>query len=211
MTNQQRAQTKILVVEDEAIIAMDIESRLMMLGYKVVGTASSGPRARELAEKYTPDLVLMDINILGNEDGTQVAKSIWEQFGVPAVFLTAYSDNETIARAVTANPFGYLTKPFVDGELRAAVEVAVYKHRTEKQLETYRKELEEKIRQLEEAAEQIKELSSLLPICAWCKNIRNENGYWEEVSSYISKHTNTMFTHSICESCQEKIKKGETK
>lgn len=207
MNKEKNAQFNILIVEDEAIIAMDIESRLMMLGYKVAGSANSGERALALVEKSRPDLVLMDINIHGSDDGTIVAKKIWEQFRVPAVFLTAYSDDSTIARAVKSNPYGYLTKPLVDGELRAAIEVALYKHKTEKQLEEYRKALEQKVAELEAALEQVKELSALLPICAWCKNIRNEDGYWEEVSSYISKHTHTMFTHSICESCQKKIEK----
>lgn len=203
--------TKILIVEDEAIIAMDIESRLIALGYEVVGIAPGGERARQLAATLTPDLMLMDIHIQGPEDGTQVAQSIWKSHNIPSVFLTAFSDEETVARAVLSNPYGYLTKPFIDGELRATVEVAIYKHRTEQQLAMYRDQLEQKVSELEAALQKVRELSALLPICAWCKNIRNEDGYWEEVSSYITKHTNTSFTHGICETCQEKMMqdKGE--
>lgn len=197
--------TKILIVEDEAIIAMDIESRLIALGYEVVGIAPGGERARQLAATLTPDLMLMDIHIQGPEDGTQVAQSIWKSHNIPSVFLTAFSDEETVARAVLSNPYGYLTKPFIDGELRATVEVAIYKHRTEQQLAMYRDQLEQKVSELEAALQKVRELSALLPICAWCKNIRNEDGYWEEVSSYITKHTNTSFTHGICETCQEKM------
>jgi CheY-like chemotaxis protein len=197
--------TRILVVEDEAVIAMDIEERLQALGYEVVGTAPRFERAVDLAGSKQPHLALMDINIQGDKDGIETARSLREQFDIPSVFLTAYSDDETIGRALGSNPQGYLVKPFVDREILAAIELALYKHRTERELASYRQQLEEKVEELEKALREVRELKALLPICAWCKNIRNEQGYWQEVSAYISEHTKTKFTHGLCDECQRKM------
>lgn len=197
----------ILIVEDEAVIAMDLEQRLTSMGYGIAGVASRADRAIELVRQHHPDLVLMDVHIRGDKDGTETARILREELNVPSVFLTAYSDEQTIKNALASNPLGYLVKPFVDRELRAAVELALYKNRTDRQLAAYRQQLEEKVKELEAALGQVRELSALLPICAWCKSIRNEDGYWEEVTSYISSHTNTSFTHGLCEDCQQKMLK----
>jgi CheY-like chemotaxis protein len=195
----------ILIVEDEAVIAMDLEMRLQKLGYRVAGVTAHGDRALEIAGRLHPDLVLMDVNILGGRDGVTIATEIRERFDIPSIFLTAYSDDETIARATDSNPLGYLIKPIAERELKAAIEISLYKHRLDTLLAGKNRELAAKVEELEAALAQVRELSALLPICAWCKNIRNEKGYWEEVSAYISKHTNTTFTHGICEECQKKM------
>ncbi len=197
----------ILIVEDEAVIAMDLEQRLASMGYVIVGVASRADRAVELARQHHPDLALMDVHIQGDKDGTETARLLRDELDVPSIFLTAYSDDQTIQNALVSNPLGYLVKPFVDRELRAAVELALYKDKTDRQLAAYREQLEAKVKELEAALGQVRELSTLLPICAWCKSIRNEDGYWEEVSSYISAHTNTAFTHGLCEVCQQKMLK----
>jgi DNA-binding response OmpR family regulator len=194
-----------LIVEDEAVIAMDLEIRVQKLGYRVAGVTAHGDRALEMAGQLHPDLVLMDVNILGDRDGVTIATEIRERYDIPSIFLTAYSDDETIARATDSNPLGYLIKPIAERELKAAIEISLYKHRLDKLLAGKNRELAAKIEELEAALAQVRELSALLPICAWCKNIRNEKGYWEEVSDYISTHTNTMFTHGICEECQQKM------
>lgn len=195
----------ILIVEDEAVIAMDLEMRVKSLGYEVVGIAAHGDRALELARLKHPDLVLMDVNILGDRDGVTVARHLREELDIPSVFLTAYSDDATIMRAVGSQPLGYLIKPIAERELKAAIEVSIYKNQLDRELEKTRHQLADKVQELEAALQQVRELSALLPICAWCKNIRNEQGYWEEVSSYVSKHTNTRFTHGICEDCRKKM------
>jgi DNA-binding response OmpR family regulator len=201
--NENRA--KILVVEDEAVIAMDIEARLEALGYVVVGVSARGDKAIELAESSRPDLALMDINILGPMNGIQTARELRERFDLPSIFLTAYSDDETIKAASGSEALGYLIKPFADREVRASVEFALYRHKAERQLAEYREKLRKKVIELEQALREVRELSALLPICAWCKKIRDEDGYWEEVSAYISERTRTKFTHGICESCEKKM------
>jgi CheY-like chemotaxis protein len=98
-------QAKILIVEDEFVVADDIEARLLDLGYAVAGKANSGAEAIELAESHSPDLVLMDIHLRGPMDGITAATEIRQRFNLPVVFLTAYADDSTLDRAKEAEPF----------------------------------------------------------------------------------------------------------
>jgi PAS domain S-box-containing protein len=122
---------RILIVEDERLVSRDVESRLTRFGYSVVGSTALGEEAIRLTEELRPDLVLMDIRLEGAVDGVAAAQAIHERFRVPVVYLTAYADDETLARARVTEPFGYILKPFEERELRTAVEMAVYKHQAE--------------------------------------------------------------------------------
>lgn len=137
---------RILIVEDEVIVAMDVQQRLAMLNYQVVGQASTGERALALAKDQQPDLVLMDIRLRGEMDGVTAARQIRDQFHLPVVFLTAYAEEATLQRAKLAEPYGYLLKPFEDRELRTIIEMALYKHQTEEVIRRLNDELEEKVR-----------------------------------------------------------------
>ncbi|MBM4248146.1 MAG: PAS domain S-box protein [Euryarchaeota archaeon] len=128
------AGARILVVEDEAIVARDIGSRVVALGYQVAGVAHTAADAVARAGELRPDLVLMDIRLGGRTDGIEAACAIRERFDVPSVFLTAYADDETLRRARATEPFGYLVKPFQDRELHATIEMALYRHRAERAL-----------------------------------------------------------------------------
>lgn len=123
---------KILVVEDEAIVARDIQDTLILLGYSVPAVAYSAEDAIERAREFPPDLILMDIVLRGRMDGIQAAEKIRETLDIPVVFLTAYSDPKTLERAKISEPFGYLTKPFQEREIYNAIEIGLYKHRMEK-------------------------------------------------------------------------------
>jgi two-component system cell cycle sensor histidine kinase/response regulator CckA len=124
----------ILIVEDQRVVARDIEEHLRRLGYSVVGVATSGEKAVQLAEELRPDLVLMDIRLEGAIDGVEAARQIRERFGRPVVYLTAYADEETLRRAKVTEPFGYVLKPFEERELRTVIEMALYKHQAERKL-----------------------------------------------------------------------------
>jgi PAS domain S-box-containing protein len=124
----------ILVVEDERIVALDISNRLKALGYGVSGVAVSGDQALSMAEARRPDLVLMDIQLMGEMDGIAVAEKIRDRFHMPVVYLTAHADDRTLRRAKATDPFGYVVKPFRDRDLRAAIEMAFYKSKMEGQL-----------------------------------------------------------------------------
>jgi two-component system, cell cycle sensor histidine kinase and response regulator CckA len=126
------AQPHILVVEDENIIALDIQRRLKTLGYAVLAIASSGEEALQRSVAVHPDLVLMDIVLKGDMDGIDLAER-FVMLDVPVVYLTAYADEKTLQRAKATRPFGYLLKPFTDSQLQTTIEIALHKHRTDRQ------------------------------------------------------------------------------
>ena len=117
-----------MVVEDEGIVSLDIQTKLVALEYEVAAAVASGEEAIEQAAEVRPDLVLMDIQLAGNMDGIQAADEIRRDYDIPVVYLTAYSDDKTLSRAKTTQPFGYLLKPFAERELHTSIEVALYKH-----------------------------------------------------------------------------------
>lgn len=124
----------ILVVEDEPIVAKDIEKRLKKLGYSVVALVDTGEGAIKEAKEKKPDLVLMDIKLHGEMDGIQTADLMVSRFDIPVVYLTAYADDTILNRAKLTTPFGYILKPFETRELHTAIEIALYRHKMEKKL-----------------------------------------------------------------------------
>jgi CheY-like chemotaxis protein len=130
---------KILVVEDERIIASGIKKDLESMGYTVADIASSGPQAIEIASMEKPDLVLMDIVLKGDMDGIEAAHEIINRYDIPIIYLTAYADEEILERAMVTEPYGYLIKPFNDSELKANIEMALYKHKAENERKDFMK------------------------------------------------------------------------
>lgn len=125
---------KILVVEDETIVAEHIRRSLQNLGYSVPITVSTGEKAIKEAENNKPDLVLMDIVLEDKMDGIEAAMQIRSCFDIPVVYLTAYSDEKILERARITEPFGYVIKPFDERELKINIEIALYKHKMESAL-----------------------------------------------------------------------------
>lgn len=132
--SQVNAKPRVLVVEDEAVIGLDLAQLLGEFGYEVVGIAASGERAQALAAASRPDLILMDIVIKGPRDGIETARAIRAEIDLPVVFLTAYSDAGTLERVGQVAPYGYLVKPFRPSDLRTTLEVARLRHRLEQRL-----------------------------------------------------------------------------
>ena len=143
---------KILVVEDEVIVAEDIGFRLKKLGYIVIATVASGEEAIEKIAENRPDLVLMDIVLKGDMDGVTAAEKIRNRVDIPTVFLTAYADDQTLQRAKLTNPFGYIIKPFQQNDLRVAIEIALHRH----EIET---KMQETLKASEAAKESVEEKS----------------------------------------------------
>ena len=125
---------RLLLVEDDPVVARDLQQQIQDLGYECVGSAAAGEQAIRLAGELRPDLVLMDVQLLGAMDGITAAQAIREQFALPVVFLTAYTEDSTIARAKLSAPFGYLIKPFRERDLRVGIEMALYQHQAERKL-----------------------------------------------------------------------------
>jgi CheY-like chemotaxis protein len=124
---------RIMVVEDEALVALDLTAKLRQLDYEVPGGAFSGEEAVQQAQVLQPDLVLMDIRLAGQMDGVEAARQIHRSLNIPIVFLTAYSDDPTLERAKSAEPMGYLIKPFEQRELYTTVEMALHRSRAERE------------------------------------------------------------------------------
>jgi CheY-like chemotaxis protein len=190
-------QARILVIEDEAIVAADIQDRLETLGYIVAGWGTTGAEAIELARTTHPDLILMDIMLKGPMNGIQAAHQIRVELGLPVIFLTANSDEAVLEKAKISEPFAYLLKPFEERQLRTNIEMALYKSRMER-------EREQMMKDLQEAMATIKTLTGLLPICAWCKSVRDDSGYWMRVEQFVEAHSQATFSHSVCPDCAGK-------
>ncbi len=132
---------RLLVVEDEAVVAIDIRGHLERLGYEVVAVTDTGEEACRLAAELTPDLVLMDIQLRGAMDGVEAGLQIRRQLSLPVIYLTAYADEETLGRAKATGPHGYVLKPFDERDLHVTLEVALHKHQLERRLEESHQQL----------------------------------------------------------------------
>jgi AmiR/NasT family two-component response regulator len=127
---------RILVVEDENVVALNIRTRLVELGYAVVGMAVTGESALAMIEAMAagdrPDLVLMDVKLKGDIDGIEAASAVRDRFDIPVVYLTAYTDVNIVDRAKITEPYGYVIKPFAATDLRTAIEIALYRHQVDR-------------------------------------------------------------------------------
>ncbi|MBN2367876.1 response regulator [Candidatus Woesearchaeota archaeon] len=129
--------SKILIVEDELLVAKDIQQAIERFGHGPVMIASNGLQAIEISKEFLPHLILMDIRLGGNFDGTETARLIQKSMNMPIIYLTAFSDQETIEKAKMTNPYGYIMKPFDDKILESTIQIALHKHQTEKKLKHY--------------------------------------------------------------------------
>lgn len=199
------ADRKILIVEDEGLLALQIEKELQQNGHAVAAICASGEEALKFIEAERPDLVLMDIKLQGELDGIETAGRIQEAYDIPVIYMTAHAEESTIERAKATGPYGYLLKPVRPKELHIAVEIAIYKHKTEKEKAQLAEERDKLIIALQEALAKVKQLSGFLPICASCKKIRDDRGYWNQIESYIHDHSEAEFTHGLCPECARKL------
>lgn len=122
------SKTNVLVIEDESIVSKDIQYSLKKLGYNVVGAAATGEKAVILAGELRPDIILMDIMLKGDITGIEASAEIKEKFHIPIIFLTAYADENTLAKAKVTEPYAYIIKPFKEIDLHTSIEMALYKH-----------------------------------------------------------------------------------
>lgn len=150
-TAERNGPAKILIVEDERIVAMDLAETLRELGYAVVGMAARGEDAIQRAAELSPALILMDVRLAGKLDGVQAADAIRSKQDIPVIYLTAHSDNETLKRAASTSASGYLVKPFKSPELRCAIEIALHKHATDARLRENEQWLSTTLRSIAEA------------------------------------------------------------
>ncbi len=195
---------KVLIAEDETISRRLLEATLVRWGYEVV-VASGGVEAWEtLQGDDAPPLAILDWMMPGM-DGLEVCRRIRNRPSPTPpylILLTAKGRREDIITGLDAGANDYVTKPFNREELRARVEVGV-------RMVELQQNLTDRVRALEEALARVKQLQGLLPICSYCKKIRDDQNYWQQVESYIAEHSQAQFSHSICPDCYEKLVKPE--
>ncbi len=189
----------VFIVEDEEVIASMIQRDLVKLGYTVPYVFSRGEDLLKTLDIFKPDLILMDITLKGELDGIQTVGFVLEKYSIPIIYLTAHADISIIKRAKITEPYGYILKPYEPRVLQICVEMSLYKFNIDRE----RRELLEKY---EKALDKIKKLSGLIPICAKCKKIRDDQGYWKQVEDFIKEHSiDVEFTHGICPHCMKDL------
>jgi CheY-like chemotaxis protein len=195
---------KILIAEDDPYACRFLESMLTRWGYKVV-VANNGKEALEILQQDNPPLLaILDWNMPGM-DGVTICRKVRENKSArPSylILLTGRSDQKDIVEGLCAGADDYVTKPFNPDELQARVKIGG--RMIELQLA-----LMDRVEQLESALSHIERLQGLLPICSYCKKIRDDQKYWQEIEIYISEHSDAEFSHVICPDCNEKILKPE--
>lgn len=187
---------RVLVAEDEAMIAALTRMELQAANFTVVGTAPDGRQAVDLTRELRPDVVLMDI-AMPELDGIAATAIIQAECPTPVVIVSAHTDAQLVAQATAAGVGAYVVKPPRAEELARAITIAISRHADLMELRRLNT-------QLQGALAETKTLSGLLPICCGCKKIRDDSGYWNEVEAYISKRTDANFSHSYCPKCLQR-------
>ncbi len=206
---------RIMIVEDEPVVASDIGNRLKGLGYDFISDiVRSGEGAIVKAEAARPDLVLMDIRLEGEMDGIQAAEHIRARFNIPVVYLTAYSDEATLQRAKTTEPYGYLLKPFEDRELHVAIEIALYKHQMERKLKASEQRLSTTLKSIGDAVIATDKeglVTFMNPIAEALTGWKQEDALGKdltEVFHIIHEETRTLTESPITKALQEGVVVG---
>lgn len=189
--------TGVLIADDDPLVSEMIRGTLEDLGYHVAGEATNGGEAVELTRLLHPDIVLMDIEMPA-VNGIEAARQIHLICPTPVVMLTAYETPALVEQASTAGVGAYLIKPPRARELERAITVTIARFNDMMTLRQLNQELQT-------ALAKVKSLNGLLPICASCKKIRDDQGYWQQVEVYIREHSEADFTHGLCPECLIKI------
>lgn len=191
---------KILIAEDDPVSCRILERSLASWGHEVL-VATNGQLAWDvLREPDAPSLAILDI-MMPEIDGCEVCRRVRElSLPIPpyVILLSAMSTKEDVVRGLQAGANDYLTKPFHREELRVRVEVGV-------QMIELQRVLADRVQELEQALSQVKQLQGLLPICSYCKKIRDDKNYWQRVDTYVSDRTDVEFSHGICPDCFDRV------
>jgi response regulator NasT len=185
---------RIIVADDEPDMRDYFRRILPRLGHQVVAAAGDGLELIEQCRKLSPDLVITDIHMPGI-DGIAAAGLIYSERPVPVILVSAYHDASLIERAEADHILGYLVKPTKQADLEPAIAIAVRRFA--------------QVRQLQEALARVNQLHGLLPMCSYCKKIRDDHNYWQQVETYIANHSDARFSHGICPDCYERVVKPE--
>ena len=199
---------KILVTDDDPDVLLLTSSVLTRAGYEVL-EARTGKECLEIMHTHHPDLVLLDV-VLPDMKGSTVCRHIKADPDMQGTFVILVSgvqvSSEYQAKGLNIGADGYIVKPISNKELVARVQAMERIKKAEDALREKEQQQEKLIRKLQEALAEIKTLKGFIPICASCKKIRDDEGYWNQLEAYISKHTDAIFSHGICPECAEKFR-----
>jgi sigma-B regulation protein RsbU (phosphoserine phosphatase) len=195
---------KTLVAEDNFTTRLMLESTLSEWGFEVVATCDGAAAWEELQKEEAPNLVLLDWKMPAM-DGLEVCQRLRQKPDSRTpyiILLTAKADKEDVVAGLEAGANDYITKPFDPQELHARL-------RTGARIVELQMHLSDRVRELEGAMARVKQLHGLLPICAYCKRIRDDGNYWQQVEAYISAHSEAQFSHGVCPDCSERFVKPD--
>lgn len=196
--------TKILIAEDDAVSRRMLEATLAKWGYEVLACGDGATAWEVLSQQETPSLAILDW-MMPVMDGTEICRRVRAESVLPPIYLillTARGGKEDLVEGLDAGADDFITKPFDREELRARLQVG-------ERIIALQRTLAARVRELQQALARVKVLQGLLPICSYCKKIRNDGDYWERVEDYLSEHTDAQFSHGICPDCYEKAVKPE--
>ena len=191
---------RILIAEDDATSRIVLATVLTKDGYDVTATDDGGAAWEVLQRPDTPRLAILDLMMPGI-DGLELVRRVRAIPSVAPPYLiivSTKSEKSDVIAALDAGANDYLTKPFDPGELRARIEVG-------RRMIEMRFELNENVKELRKALAEVRTLKGIVPICANCKNVRDDQGYWNRVESYLNEHTEADFTHAVCPDCMKRL------
>ena len=198
-----KEEMNILIAEDDFLISQEIIGALKNLGYKIAGVAPNGKRAIEMTCNLKPDAILMDIR-MPKLSGLEAAKEIQGICPTPIIVLTANESRELLLYASEIGIGAYLIKPPESTKLDRAITIACARHDDLMKLKQLSEKLEKRNQELESALAEINKLRGIIPICANCKKIRDDKGFWNRVEDYIETYIKDVkFSHGICPDCVE--------
>jgi sigma-B regulation protein RsbU (phosphoserine phosphatase) len=191
---------RILIAEDDATSRIVLATVLTKDGYDVTATDDGGAAWEVLQKPDTPRLAILDLMMPGI-DGLELVRRVRAIPSIAPPYLiivSTKSEKSDVIAALDAGANDYLTKPFDPGELRARIEVG-------RRMIEMRFELNENVKELKKALAEVRTLKGIVPICANCKNVRDDQGYWNRVESYLNEHTEADFTHAVCPDCMKRL------
>jgi DNA-binding response OmpR family regulator len=192
---------KILIADDDPVSRRLLQAALVKWGYDALSTTNGTDAWNSMEDAEPPSLLILDW-LMPGMDGIEICRKVRtsaQHQSAYVILLTSRGSKEDVVAGLEAGADDYITKPFDHGELRARVQVGL-------RVLELQSALADRVRELEEAMASVKTLQGLLPICCYCKKIRDDGNYWHRVESYIGEHANVRFSHGICPECSQKVK-----
>lgn len=190
---------RVLIADDDPVSRRALEFTLRQWGYDVLVCADGAEAFEALRQERAPQLAILDWMMPGME-GLEVCRMVRELEGSRVTYLillTAKGNQEDIVAGLEAGADDYVTKPFRAAELKARLRVGL-------RMMDLQNNLAERVRDLEDALSRVKQLQGLLPICSYCKKVRDDHNYWQQVEGYVAEHSGVQFSHSVCPECYQR-------